>query len=73
MPLAFLIQAIAQHFLTINWWMLVILFILYYVIYVLATLFTKSFDKEDIAVLLEIEKKSGINTTPLKKILSGFL
>ncbi len=71
--LAFLIQAVAQHFLTINWWMLVILFILYYGIYGLATLFTKSFDKEDIALLLEAEKKSGINMAPLKKILNRFI
>ena len=71
--LAFLIQTIAQHFFTINWWMLVILFILYYGIYGLATLFTKSFDKEDIALLLEVEKRSGINMAPLKKILKRFL
>ena len=72
-PLAFLIQAVAQHFLTINWWVLVILFILYYGIYVMTTLLTKSFDKEDIAVLLAIEKRSGINMSPLKKILRRFL
>jgi len=72
-PLAFLIQAIAQRFLTINWWMLVLLFILYCGIYGLATLFTKSFDKEDIALLLEIEKRSGINMAPLKRMLRKFL
>jgi len=73
LPLAFLIQAIAHHFFTINWWMLVVLFILYYGIYGLATLFTKSFDKEDIAVLLEVEKRSGINMAPLKRIMRRFL
>ena len=72
-PLAFLIQAIAQYFLTINWWVLAILFILYYGIYALATLFTKSFDKEDIAVLLQVEKRSGMNMAPLKKMLRRFL
>jgi O-antigen/teichoic acid export membrane protein len=71
--LAFFIQAIAQHFLTITWWILLILFILYYGIYGLATLFTKSFDKEDIAMLLEVEKRSGINMAPLKKIVKRFL
>lgn len=72
-PLAFFIQVIAQYFLTINWWVLAILFILYYGIYVLATLFTKSFDKEDIAVLLQVEKRSGMNMAPLKKMLRRFL
>jgi len=72
-PLAFLIQAIAQHFLPISWWMLVILFTLYYGIYALATLFTKSFDQEDIAVLLAMEKRSGINMAPLRKTLRRFL
>jgi len=71
--LALLIQAIAQHFLTINWWLLVILFVVYLGIYGLATLFTRSFDKEDIALLLEIEKRSGVNAAPVKKILRRFL
>jgi O-antigen/teichoic acid export membrane protein len=71
--LAFLIQALAHHFLTITWWLLVILFIVYLGIYGLATLFTRSFDRHDIALLLDIEKKSGINATPLKKILKRFV
>jgi len=71
--LAFLIQAIAQHVLTITWWMLIVLFVVYLGIYGLATLLTRSFDKEDIALLLEIEKRSGINAAPLKKILKRFL
>jgi len=71
--LAFLIQAVARHFLSINWWLLVVLFVVYIGIYGLATLFSKSFDKEDIAVLLEIEKRSGINMAPLKRILRRFM
>jgi len=51
----------------------VVLFVLYCGIYGLATLLTKSFDKEDIAMLLEVEKRSGINIAPLKKILKRFL
>jgi O-antigen/teichoic acid export membrane protein len=71
--LAFLIQALTQNFLTISWWMLPLLFIIYCGIYGLAILFTRSFDKEDIALLLEIEKRSGINATPIKKLLKRFL
>jgi O-antigen/teichoic acid export membrane protein len=71
--LAFLIQVLAHHFLTITWWLLVLLFIVYLGIYGLATLFTRSFEKEDIALLLEIEKRSGLNTAFIKKILNRFV
>lgn len=71
--LAFLIQVLTQNFLTVTWWMLPLLFILYLGIYGLAMLFTRSFDKEDIALLLAIEKRSGINAAPIKKFLSRFV
>ena len=35
--------------------------------------FVTPFDREDIAVLLEIEKRSGINAAPIKKLLRRFL
>jgi hypothetical protein len=53
--------------------MLPLLFILYYVVYAAAVVLTRSFDREDIAMLLEIEKLSGINFAPIKKILSRFV
>lgn len=71
--LACLIQVLIQNFTAVTWWMLPLLFILYYGIYGLAMIFTKSLDKEDIALLLEIEKRSGIKATPIKKILDRFL
>ncbi|MDH5695327.1 MAG: flippase [Dehalococcoidia bacterium] len=71
--LAFLFQFIIGSFLTITLWMLPLLFILYYVIYGIATVLTRSFDREDIALLLEIEKRSGINAGPIKRILSRFV
>ena len=71
--LAFLIQILIRNFITVTWWMLPLLLIVYYGIFGLAMLFTKSFDKEDIALLLEIEKRSGINATRIKQILSRFL
>ncbi|UCH51049.1 MAG: oligosaccharide flippase family protein [Chloroflexota bacterium] len=73
MILAFAIQALAHHFLNITWWLLVLLFIVYICIYGLAALFTRSFDKEDIALLLEIEKRSGINAASLKRVLKRFV
>jgi O-antigen/teichoic acid export membrane protein len=58
---------------SISWWMLILFFILYYAIYGIAIVLTRSFDREDIALLLEIEKMSNINAEPVKKILRRFL
>jgi O-antigen/teichoic acid export membrane protein len=71
--LVFLFQFIFRNFVTVTWWMLPLLFILYYGIYGLAILFTKSFDNEDIAMLLAIEKRAGMNLSFLKRILRRFL
>jgi len=71
--LAFLIQALALHFLVITWWLLAVLFIVYLGIYGLATLFTRSFDRGDVMLLLRIEKRLGVDLTKLKNVLSRFL
>jgi O-antigen/teichoic acid export membrane protein len=71
--LALLFKLAAVHIVAINWWMLLLLFILYYAIYGMAVVFTRSFDREDIALLLEIEKMSGINAAPIKRILGRFV
>lgn len=69
----FLFQFIFGKFVTVTWWMLPLLFILYYVIYGLAILVTRSFDKEDISMLLAIEKRTGIDLSFIKRILRRFL
>lgn len=71
--LIFLLYFISRSFLTVTHWVLPLLFILYYAIYGSATLLTKSFDHEDITMLLAIEKRTGINVTPIKRFLSKFL
>jgi O-antigen/teichoic acid export membrane protein len=71
--LAFLFQLVVNSFITVTWWMLPLLFILYYAIYGIATVLTRSFDEEDIALFLQIEKRSGINAAPLKKLLRKFI
>jgi len=71
--LAFLFWFATRGLVAISWWMLPLLFVLYCVIYGLAMVFTRSFDKEDIALLLEIEGRSGINTAPVKRILGKFI
>jgi len=53
--------------------MLPLLFILYYATYCLVVLVSKSFDKEDIALLLTIEKRAGIDATLINKVLRKFL
>jgi len=71
--LALIFRFAAGEFLGITWWMLVLLFILYCVIYGSAVVVTRSFDREDIALLLEVEKKSGLHVGPIKKILARFV
>jgi O-antigen/teichoic acid export membrane protein len=71
--LVFVFQFILGNFVNIVWWMLPLLFVLYYGIYGLAILLTRSFDKEDIAMLLAIEKRTGINAAPIKRFLRRFL
>ena len=71
--LAFLIDNLVSAVVDISWWALPLLFVLYYGIYAVATLLTKSFDEEDMTMLSEIENRSGINATPIKRILGRFL
>jgi O-antigen/teichoic acid export membrane protein len=71
--LALLFKFATHGLVSITWWMLVLLFTLYYAIYAIAVVLTRSFDREDIALLLEIEKISGINASPVKRILGKFV
>ncbi|MCJ7655962.1 MAG: flippase, partial [Dehalococcoidia bacterium] len=71
--LALLFQLIFGKLIFVTWVMLPLLFILYYAIYGIATVFSRSFDKEDIVMLLQVEKRIGINAEPIKKILRRFL
>jgi O-antigen/teichoic acid export membrane protein len=63
----------AESFLTVTFWMLPLLFILFAILYGLSLLFTKSFDQEDINMLLTIEKKMGINFKRIKNLLRRFV
>jgi O-antigen/teichoic acid export membrane protein len=73
LALVFLFQFTFGKLVTATWWMLPLLFILYYVIYGLAILLTKSFDKEDVSMLLAIEKRVGLNLSFIKRLLRRFL
>ena len=54
---------------TIAVWMLPLLLILFYVVYGLAMLLTRSIDREDITALLSIERIGGLNLGVIKRIL----
>jgi len=69
----FIVHQLAIRLLTIKWWMLPPLFISFIMIYGFALLITRSFDKEDIMILLTIEKKFGINLRFIKDILKKFI
>jgi O-antigen/teichoic acid export membrane protein len=69
----FIIYALATSLLTITFWMLPLFFILFLAIYALSLLLTKSFDNEDIMLLLAVEKRTGVDATPIKNILRRFI
>ncbi len=69
----FMFYMLSKDLLTVTFWMLPLLFILFNVIYALSLLLTKSLDNEDIVILLAIEKKMGINLKRIKKILKKFM
>ena len=69
----FIFTFVKSMFDGIPFWLLLILFIIFLGTYGLSILFTKSFDKEDIMMLLAIEERLGVDLTPIKKILRKFI
>lgn len=57
---------------SIPFWLLPVLFIAFLGICALSILVTKSFDREDVKLLLSIEEKIGINMRLLKKVVKKF-
>jgi O-antigen/teichoic acid export membrane protein len=64
---------ILRNLVILSFWMFMVLFLLFLVVYGLSVLFTKSFDEEDIMILLTIEKRLGINLASIKRILKRFV
>jgi O-antigen/teichoic acid export membrane protein len=58
---------------TIQFWMLPLFFVLFLAAYGLAWILTRSFDSEDIMLLLAIEQRTGIDATLVKNILRRFV
>ena len=57
----------------IPFWLLLMLLMLFLGAYGLSILVTKSFDKEDITMLLAIEERLGVDLTSIKNILKRFI
>jgi len=64
------IYLISKFYLTIDWWMVPLIFILFYVIYLLTILTTKSLDEEDLSMIQLFEKKAKIKLNIIKWVLS---
>ena len=76
--MASIIVALALQFtlglmMVITVWMLPLLFALYYIIHVVAVIWTRSFDREDLMMLAEIDRIIGINTEPLKRFFRKYI
>ena len=70
----FIIYALATNlFVGLSFWMLPVLFILFLGIHGLSILLTRSFDKEDIMMLLTIEERLGVDLESIKRILKRFI
>lgn len=67
------IYVLTRSLLVVSYWMLPLIFILFVVVYGLSLLLTKSFDNEDLTLLLSIEKRTGIDMEPVKKVFRKFL
>jgi len=63
----------SKHFLAISSWVPFAFLALFIVVYAFLLLLAKSFDEEDITLLLEIEKRLGLNFSWLKRILKRFI
>jgi len=60
-------------FVSLPFWMLPVLFILFVGMYSLLILLTRSFDNEDITMLLTMEKRLGVDLALIKKVLKRFI
>ncbi len=54
-------------------WLLPIFLIIFFVIYFLSVLLTKGFDREDLSMIVSIERKLGVDFKNIKRILKRFL
>jgi O-antigen/teichoic acid export membrane protein len=56
-----------------NWWSLILIVFLFYSVYLISFILTKSFEDEDLLMLELIEQKTGIKTDKIKTFLNRFI
>jgi len=56
-----------------NWWSLILLGFLLYVVYLISVILTKSFEEEDLLMLELIEQKTGFKTDKIKTFLKKLI
>lgn len=61
------------NYVHITFWILPLLFVFFYLIHFFVILFSKSIEPEEVKMFLEIEKRTGLNLSPIKRILGRFL
>lgn len=72
--LIFIIYVLVTNLVSvIPFWLLPVLLIVFLGVYALSILLTRSFDKEDIMMLLTIERRLGMNLAAIKRILRRFV
>ena len=63
---------VLRNFITINFWIVSLFLLLYYLIFAGTILLTRSLDKEDLDLLDSIEQKAGVRIRFMEKILLKF-
>ena len=64
---------VVKNLFAATFWILLVFFSLFLLIYSLSILFTRTFDEEDIMMMLTIEKRLGINLSSVKRFLKRFI
>lgn len=64
---------IFASFFDVSFQLLPIISIVFLLVYILSLLLSKGFDKEDVDIILAIEKRLGLSRTPIANILKRFL
>ena len=69
----FLCYYLFNSYFTLNFWLVILILVFFYILFAGVILITKSLDQEDLDLLYSIEKKAGIKTKIFEKIMIKFL
>ena len=64
---------VVKNLFAATFWILLVFFSLFLLIYGVLILFTRTFDEEDIMMMLTIEKRFGLNLSSIKRFLKRFI